>query len=126
MAATKVLEANDITIPAAPPTFYVPDANGNRVPNGGATYELVVVSSLYPAGSEGMVAVEFEYDTGWAQDATATMGLGPHPAFGRIPANTASFGTSIGNNANPYPSHVRLRVDSVPAGTLDSVTITIT
>ena len=193
MAKQNAFTITNVALPNAPPTRFVPNANGIAVPTGGATYLLTVISSRYPAGSTADLGVEYEYAGAWQSDVAAGgFGLGPSSSGGSVTgvANTTNptlttrakhflepgqqitisgvlgaagvngtwtvaavpdalsftittaapgiydsggtvttwtsrLSSSIGTNAVPYPTNVRLRVDAIAAGTLDSVSLDI-
>lgn len=124
--AQTAFTATNVHVAAAPPTVFLPSSNGAVVPVGGLSWQLAVTSSLYAAGSAADMAIEYEYSGVWRQDvAVGGFTLGPYTDRHGNVTSTNFVNSSIGSNANPYPSNVRLRVDSIPAGTLDSVTLTI-
>jgi hypothetical protein len=113
---TVVSQRTYVDLPGAPPVQYYPDEMGDAIPPGGARWQLLVDSAGYPEGSSADLALEYQYDGMWLQDTIV----------GGFELGSVNWlRSSIGAMAMPYPSHARVRVDRLDAGTLASVTLEI-
>lgn len=123
---TVVSHRTNVSVPTTPPTHYYPNQTGDAIPAGGLHWSLAIDSSGYPAGSSADLAVEYEYSGVWQQDVVVTgFTLGSYTdRHGTTTINTIA--SSIGVNANPYPSNGRIRIDRIDAGTIASITLSVT
>lgn len=122
---TIVSQRTNVAVPTTPPTHYYPNQTGDAIPAGGVSWTLTIDSSGYPNGSSADLAIEYEYNGVWQEDVSVGgFTLGSYTGkLGTTTINTLA--SSIGVNANPYPSHGRIRIDRIDAGTIASITLSI-
>jgi hypothetical protein len=137
---TPLVLVASVVPPAAPPTYYVPGANGVALPPGVQSYDIALDDTLFPLDE--LIAVVSEIH--FANPALVPpLPLGWYPlhwafwrggrSFDKTLAQivrTQHFGGDIQSRAadgsfyHPYPDAVRLRVDAI-AARLTTVTLTV-
>lgn len=128
---TVVLNQANVPAPAAPPTYYVLDANGGVVPAGQKRWLAEIETAGLPPGQLlGAIYLEYQKNGVWVQDAGA-----PNLRTGlqgrRLDTTVASFGSSIGaydsfgNLVGPYPTRYRFRVEQCPGYVLPNLKLTL-
>lgn len=141
---TQVFSLTNVAIQAAPPTFFVPSVNGVAVPAGLSTWTLLYdLGGTIPTGQLFNVTVEYQrnqwtdaagvsHPAGeWLPDVGGVSTTGPHTDKAGNTTTIGGMSSTIGavNGAGgmvePYPTHVRMRIDQSGNWTLPSVTLTL-
>lgn len=144
MPTTTVFTRTNITPISAPPTYYLPDANGIAMPANKTAWSLNIDQSNVPAGQSYRFGVEYQRSAQWTDKAGIV-----HPANEWLPDYASTFsggpislrqgGTTFinhisssigakdsqGNMVEPYPNNCRVRVESVQAWLFPSITLTM-
>jgi hypothetical protein len=123
---TVVSQRTNVSVPASPPAHFYPNSNGDPIPAGGVRWRVTVDSASYAAGSTADFTVQYQYNGVWQDDlGVSGFTLGSRTdKFGNV-VTTNNLGSKIGVTANPYPDRGRIRIDVMPAGTADSITLEI-
>lgn len=124
-----VFTASNVSIAAAPPSYYLPNAAGSAVPLQGTRGDLAVdLGGSIPSGQSFAFVLEKQVDGIWSDDATADMTTGPYTLKGvTTTVNHLRFEIlatdSAGNPVGTRPARWRIRVDRSGAWTIPSVTL---
>jgi hypothetical protein len=123
---TVVSQRTNVNVPVSPPVHFYPNSNGDPIPAGGVRWRVTVDSASYAAGSTADFTVQYQYNGVWQDDAGVggfTLGSRTDKLGNTVTTNTLS--SQIGVTATPYPDRGRIQIDSMPAGTVDSITLEI-
>lgn len=124
MAQTaNVFTANNFPLPAAPPDYFLPNANGVAVPVGHTSWNLTFdTTGLAPDQPLAFVAVDYHYTnaqlsgqpfTGWIEDCSAPLTTTHTDKLGNV-VFSAFLGCSLNRVLGFYPDFARLHVTSSP------------
>jgi hypothetical protein len=117
LTTTQVRHAVNVVLPAAPPTRYWPDINGDVVA-AGSSWELLIDTTGLPAGQLlAEVYVESFDGTNWNIDGGVDLQTGPQ---GKSGGNIASLDCTVSGTGRQA---TRLRIENTPGYTLPSVTL---
>jgi hypothetical protein len=122
MAIVQVSHRINVPVTAAPPSYFVPNATGDPVPSGAASWNIVVDSPAYASGLSADFAIEGLRGGVWVQE-TITKGFGLGSFINDDTKLATTINTSVVGPFPDAPTMMRLRMDRIPAGVLASITI---
>lgn len=128
MAVAQVLSTNNVPLPAAPPSYFIPNANGVSVPAGHTSWQLVFTTTGLPNGAPlCSMTVQYHYTgamlndgtgtlqpfTGWIDDCQSDLVTTYTNRLGQV-VHQSFMGCTLNRIPNFYPDNARLNVTSCP------------